>query len=144
MGVIKGEKPRLLLKFYEGGSLADVHERNGGKFDIDTTRFYAGQLYRGLQDMHAKGYVHKDLKPVNTLVDRKGLLYLHDFGLSEKIDDGRITNHEVGTMGFMAPEHVEFLCAEPEVMASKPVSTRSQSQLHNDSCCSCTRADASM
>ena len=43
---------------------------------------YMWQLLKGMEYCHARGIMHRDLKPQNLLVDRKGILKLADFGLA--------------------------------------------------------------
>ncbi|RNF26195.1 putative protein kinase [Trypanosoma conorhini] len=42
------------------------------------------QLLRGVQHMHERGYIHRDIKPGNVLVNRHGIVKLSDFGLSQR------------------------------------------------------------
>ncbi|CAD2222147.1 protein kinase [Angomonas deanei] len=44
------------------------------------------QLLRGVRDMHHRGYIHRDIKPGNVLVNEHGVVKLSDFGLSQRCD----------------------------------------------------------
>jgi serine/threonine protein kinase len=63
----------------------------------------AGQITAGLAAAHAKGVLHRDIKPGNILIDRLGHAKLADFGLA--IATGSADGAEIaGTPGFIAPE----------------------------------------
>lgn len=63
------------------------------------------QLLKGMDFCHARGIMHRDLKPQNLLVDRKGTLKLADFGLARAfMIPVRTYTHEVVTLWYRAPE----------------------------------------
>merc|ERR1712000_762128 len=64
-------------------------------------KFYACEILLGLEDLHAKNIIYRDLKLENVLLDVKGHCYLSDFGLAvqKKHSDGYS-----GTPGYIAPE----------------------------------------
>ena len=66
---------------------------------------YMYQLLKGMDFCHARGIMHRDLKPQNLLVDRKGTLKLADFGLARAfMIPVRPYTHEVVTLWYRAPE----------------------------------------
>ena len=60
-------------------------------------------IARGMQFLHSRHIVHRDLKSLNVLFDMKGFAHICDFGFSRKEDDGKMSV-SIGTPHWMAPE----------------------------------------
>lgn len=69
-----------------------------GRFDIPDhwAKFYIAELTLALDAIHNLGYVHRDIKPDNMLLDTHGHLKLADFGTCMKMDE---VGHDVGREG---------------------------------------------
>ena len=90
--------PAIILEFIDGKLL----EPNS--FTADTKYLHAiWQIACGLTDIHAKGIIHRDIKPNNIKIDPEGVIKILDFGLS-KASDKAVTRSVIGTPIFMAPE----------------------------------------
>jgi serine/threonine protein kinase len=96
----------IVSEYVEGGTLA---ARLGAPIQLD----YCVRLLRPVADAldyaHSEGVVHRDVKPSNILLDRRGVPILSDFGLArvaEAADSERLTQTGamVGTPTYMAPE----------------------------------------
>ena len=59
-----------------------------GRFEIpeEWAKFYIAELVLALEAIHQLGYVHRDIKPDNMLLDQRGHLKLADFGTCMKMD----------------------------------------------------------
>jgi hypothetical protein len=68
----------------------------------------ARQISRGLQALHDRGVVHRDLKPQNVMICVDGRVVLVDFGVSRFLDYTTITRDGffVGTLRYAAPEQL--------------------------------------
>nr|CDI52366.1 related to serine/threonine protein kinase [Melanopsichium pennsylvanicum 4] len=84
----------LVMEYLPGGDCASLCKVLGGLSE-DWARQYIAEVVIGLQHLHSKGVVHRDLKPDNLLIDHKGHLKLTDFGLSKIGLLGRQTRQAV-------------------------------------------------
>ncbi|KAL7713009.1 non-specific serine/threonine protein kinase [Entamoeba marina] len=71
----------LVMEFCPGGDLAGLLT-NIGRLDEHVAKIYAAEIILALEYIHMAKCVHRDLKPDNVLIDRRGHLLLTDFGLS--------------------------------------------------------------
>jgi len=85
-----------------GPSLEDLFTAFGRRFSLKTVLMLADQLIRRLEHVHAKHYLHRDVKPDNFLMGRAAVgalagqrhtVYLIDFGLAKKYSDSRTLQH---------------------------------------------------
>ena len=98
----------LVMRFIEGDDLRTLVLRDG-----PPSPGRAAELVRrvaaGLDVIHRAGYVHRDVKPANVLVDLDGHAYVTDFGLAKQVlSHGGATapGHWVGTLDYVAPEQI--------------------------------------
>nr|MDQ2713671.1 protein kinase [Chloroflexota bacterium] len=102
----------LVMPYIDGGTLRDELEREGA-LPFPRVVHYLEQLAAALDFAHARGIVHRDVKPANILKTAEGRLLLTDFGLvkvlaAEQSAQVRLTGAgaPVGTPDFMSPEQV--------------------------------------
>jgi serine/threonine-protein kinase len=98
------------MELVEGMSLDDLLEKEG-VLSFNKTAAYAIQICEALQEMHATGVIHRDLKPGNVLVTSDGKVKLTDFGIARDtsaFSEERLTaaDHTVGTIAYMSPEQL--------------------------------------
>lgn len=102
------DKYVLVTPFIEGTDLETLIQRAaGGRFSLRQVTRWARELLDVVEYCHRKNVLHLDIKPANVMIDRKGRLYLIDFGiahLNSAVNQKR--RLLAGTRGFRAPEQV--------------------------------------
>ncbi|KAJ8702494.1 mitogen-activated protein kinase kinase kinase [Pleurotus ostreatus] len=94
----------IFLEYVPGGSIGSCLLKHG-KFDEEVTKSFTGQILDGLEYLHSKGILHRDLKADNILVEKSGVCKISDFGISKRTDDmGGAMTAMKGTVFWMAPE----------------------------------------
>uniref|UniRef100_A0A1I8FFM1 G protein-coupled receptor kinase n=1 Tax=Macrostomum lignano TaxID=282301 RepID=A0A1I8FFM1_9PLAT len=105
------EKLCFILDLMNGGDDLHYHLSQHGVFAEKEVKFYAAEVILGLEHMHSRFVVYRDLKrqdlllpqPANILLDENGHVRISDLGLA--CDFSRKKPHaSVGTHGYMAPE----------------------------------------
>jgi serine/threonine-protein kinase len=100
-----GGRPWIAFELVEGARAIDAVAR-----ELDAPRRVAlvRDAARALGHAHARGVVHRDVKPENLLVDREGRVRVADFGVALMGGQDRLTRTgaAVGTPSYMAPEQV--------------------------------------
>ncbi|RZB66637.1 citron Rho-interacting kinase, partial [Asbolus verrucosus] len=96
----------FVMEYHPGGDLLALLYRQGGTLPESAATFYVAELILALEDLHGMGYVHRDIKPDNILLDRCGHLKLADFGSAAKINPQGYVDKgiPVGTPDYVAPE----------------------------------------
>ncbi|MGA9356131.1 MAG: protein kinase [Terriglobales bacterium] len=94
----------IVMAYYEGETLA--HKILRGPFTIGEAVDVAIQIAEGLGAAHAGAVVHRDVKPSNVIITRKGVAKIVDFGLARLAMSTGSTQSisTAGTIGYMSPE----------------------------------------
>ncbi len=107
--------PYIVMEYVEGETLAERIERMGRFAPVEAAQLGL-QIAKGLAFAHARGLVHRDVKPSNVLIDAEsGRAKLGDFGIARLADEGKEENSDprwtrsgqiIGTPAYMSPEQI--------------------------------------
>ncbi len=98
--------PYLVMAFIDGMSLQERLDQNGALPLRDVLRI-GRHIAEGLAAAHARGLIHRDIKPGNILLETStNRALVSDFGLARAVDDVSLTQSGVaaGTPQYMSPE----------------------------------------
>jgi predicted Ser/Thr protein kinase len=111
-GVADEDTPYLVMRYVEGEDLSSLLRREG-RLDTKRAAAIVDQIAGALDEAHARGLVHRDVKPANVIVEsRRGTehAYLTDFGLTREMDASSgvtATGRWVGTIDYASPEQIK-------------------------------------
>jgi len=93
------------MKFIVGESLADILEREK-TLPPDRTAAILTQVADALEFAHQHSVIHRDVKPANVMLDRRGWATVTDFGIAKAVGLQSLTSSEsmIGTPYYMSPE----------------------------------------
>jgi len=103
------DRPFIAMELLQGHTLE--HEIGGRPLPINTLLDLSIQIADALDAAHAKGLVHRDVKPSNVLLDADDHVYVADLGIGRRLEEAQGVGEErsVGTPAYLAPEELQGL-----------------------------------
>ena len=97
----------IVAEFVEGHTLADIVDTRG-KLDEPAALAIARQIAQGLDDIHNRGIVHRDIKSQNIMITPLDEAKIIDFGIAKGEGDANLTatSHFAGTLYYAPPEQI--------------------------------------
>ena len=97
--------PYIVFEHVDGETLKE-RIRRLGRLPVDQAVAYAIEIARALGAAHARGIVHRDIKPQNVLIGPDGSAKVTDFGIARSLDDEGLTaaGRVLGTTDYVSPE----------------------------------------
>jgi predicted Ser/Thr protein kinase len=102
-------RPFIVFEFIDGDNLKQLVDR-GGPLPVERALELAIGVARGLAFAHKSGFVHRDVKPQNVLVDGNGEAKVTDFGIARSLDmqpGVTLTGTVLGTSDYISPEQAQ-------------------------------------
>ena len=97
----------IVMEYVDGTTLAKIIEETGA-LPTDVGIMIALQVANALEYAHARGIIHRDIKPGNIMVKRNGEVKLMDFGIARmrEMESLTLPGTLMGTPSYMSPEQV--------------------------------------
>ncbi|CAM5475385.1 protein kinase domain-containing protein [Streptomyces coeruleorubidus] len=103
--------PYIVMEYVEGrplGSVLDEDVRQQGAMPADKALKITGDVLAALEISHEMGLVHRDIKPGNVMMTKRGVVKVMDFGIARAMQSGVTsmtqTGMVVGTPQYLSPE----------------------------------------
>ena len=111
----------IAMRYVEGEDMRALLRREGA-LEPGRAAMLVNQVAAALDAAHARGIVHRDVKPANVLLGASDHAYLTDFGLTKSVGSQSGLSHAgqwVGTLGYVSPEQIrgEHVDARADVYA---------------------------
>ncbi|MER7461867.1 protein kinase [Streptomyces sp. NPDC097981] len=103
--------PYIVMEYVEGqplGSVLDADVRQYGAMPADKALKVTADVLAALETSHEMGLVHRDIKPGNVMMTKRGVVKVMDFGIARAMQSGVTsmtqTGMVVGTPQYLSPE----------------------------------------
>jgi len=98
----------MVMEFMPGGDLMSLLMKED-TFSEEATKFFMAEAAHAISSVHALGYIHRDIKPDNMLLDARGHLKLTDLGLCKKVGDVSPGDHPEVVLNILRKQRNETI-----------------------------------
>ena len=99
----------FVMEYIDGKTVYDVLQKQG-RLEEATALSYVLQVAKALEHSHARGFIHRDVKPKNIMITQSGQVKLADMGLAREVSDHETATQEAGraygTPYYISPEQI--------------------------------------
>ena len=106
--------PYMVMRFLDSGTLKE--RLAAGPLSLQEVDQIFGELADALAYAHENGVIHRDIKPSNAMLDKRGDVFLTDFGVAKILEGSAgltATGAVTGTPAYMSPEQAQGLKVDP-------------------------------
>jgi eukaryotic-like serine/threonine-protein kinase len=96
----------IVMEYVQGETLETIIAREGA-LDVNRALDYACQICNALEHAHGQNVLHRDLRPSNVIVTKRGLVKVADFGTSRFLEIAAHGTTVIGSPPYMAPEQFQ-------------------------------------
>ena len=99
----------IVMEYVDGITLKEYLKQRGGVLTWKETVYFATQVLGALQHAHAKGIIHRDVKPQNIMLLADGSIKMMDFGIARfsRAQSQTVSDKAIGSVHYISPEQAK-------------------------------------
>lgn len=99
----------IVMEYVDGITLKEYLRQRGGALTWKEAVYFASQVLSALQHAHAKGIIHRDVKPQNIMLLANGSIKMMDFGIARfsRAQSQTVSDKAIGSVHYISPEQAK-------------------------------------